>query len=165
MFGNGIQILLVGCSMMVIGYLLWRSSHKLKRVVQRDPLKEIAKDLQSRKRSSAIQEMEIRLYEYGREVEGRVATTMTLLDHLVLNAEQEIEKLESLMGVEQSQSNSPISLSLISKAGHSELSLEQKVRIPKLQRAGLSCEEIARCLAVSVLVIEEFLGGQDDVAA
>ncbi len=126
------SLALVGIILLTGGWMLWRSAWLRQRVARQDPLRELRQERAAREQrpESLIQDMEIRLFDYGREVEGRVETTLGVLDQLILDAEQEIQRLETLLQASQQQ---------VAEA-------EWHAKIERLLTAGLTDAEIVQCL-------------------
>jgi len=130
-----------------------------RRITKQDALRDMNRELESRSNApeSLINEMEVRLFDYGREVEGRIETTLSVLDRLILDADQEIGRLEELLEVsrdDQTKQQRAIPLRT--------LDVEQSRRIPELIAAGLSDEEIARCLTCDVQAVANYRTQFDD---
>lgn len=94
-----IQIILIGLSFMVAAFLLRRNVTLSRKSRRRDVLDEVREDFRQREQTTVahLHQMETHLHDYGREVEGRIQTTLTVLDQLVLEADQEIARLETLL--------------------------------------------------------------------
>ena len=73
---SGPQLILLGLAILVIGFLLWRSFTLGKKSRERDPAAEVRAEMRAAEWSaeSEVRKLEIRLHNYGREVEGRVQT-------------------------------------------------------------------------------------------
>lgn len=85
--------------MVSVGWLLLRTFRLRARSMRREPLQESQLEIAQRLNSpiGRIHQMETRLYDYGREVEGRVETTLAVLDRLIIDAQQESVRLEALL--------------------------------------------------------------------
>lgn len=161
-----IALALIGGMMFLVGYFLWRSSAMRSRIAKQDPLRDMHREIEARSNSpeSLIHDMEVRLFDYGREVEGRIETTLSVLDRLIVDADQEIGRLEDLLDVAQSNpEKNQRSLSM------QKLDANQIERIPDLIVAGLTDAEIARCLDCDQLAVSkyrnQFEGDQQSDAA
>ncbi|TWT64090.1 hypothetical protein [Rubinisphaera italica] len=143
------------------GMLMWRGSASRNRIARRDPLRENEREQQKKSKSpeGLLHEMEVRLFDYGREVEGRVETTLNVLDRLIIDAESEIDRLEDLLNLSRADRVPE------NKAG--SLDENSLARITELRQAGLADEEIARCLQCDVSLVRNYLddGNQDRRAA
>lgn len=156
---NSLQIILIGGSFLIAGFTLLRTFKLRQKSLKRNPVKEIAKEIDIRQKADQITQMEVKLFDYGREVEGRVNTTMVLLDTLINNAEQEIDRLESLLEKKQLKESRKTN-EVNSKVD--QVAPEELNRIPELRDAGLSNEEIARCLQLSVFEVVSALDTFED---
>ncbi len=89
----------LGCLILSVGFLMLRTHALRSRSLQRNPLKESQQEIVQRMNSPVgkIHQLEARLHDYGREVEGRVETTMLVLDQLILDAQKESDRLEHLL--------------------------------------------------------------------
>lgn len=94
-----VQIILIGLSFLVAAFLLRRNVTLSGKSRRRDVVEEVREDFRQREQTTVahIHQMETHLHDYGREVEGRIHTTLTVLDQLVLEADQEIARLETLL--------------------------------------------------------------------
>ena len=95
---SGGQMILGGLLMLVVAFVLRRSFSQSKVSRTRDPLREARQEIHQAESSyaGAINKMELRLHEYAREVEARIDTKITVLDRLIIEAEQKIQRLEEL---------------------------------------------------------------------
>ncbi len=152
-FQPEIALALIGGMMFLVGFVLWRSSSMRHRIAKQDPLRDMNREIEARSNSpeSLIHDMEVRLFDYGREVEGRIETTLSVLDRLIIDADQEISRLEELLDVTQSNpEEKQRSLSM------QKLNANQIERIPDLIAAGLTDAEIARCLNCDQLAVLKY---------
>jgi hypothetical protein len=78
-----------------------------------------------------VRQLEVRAYDYSREVEARIDNRLTVLDQLIVDADREIESLQRLLN---------------QSAVNRELNAAEQQRCFQLQDAGCSIDEIARCL-------------------
>ncbi len=131
---------LTGPNLIFLGLMVWSalmlrsSAVRSRRSRNRDVSKELQSELQKKQRSaeSQIQQMEVRLHDYDRDVAARVETTMTMLDQLIAEADREIVRLETLLE-ERTGKTSP-------------LPPEQRRMVVHLAGAGYSIDEIARLI-------------------
>ena len=153
MYQPEIVLILVGGMMCLIGFMLWRSSVMRYRISKQEPLQDMQQELELKEHSpeSLIHNMETRLFDYGREVEGRVETTLSVLDRLILDADQEIGRLEELLDVARGKTEKSSRAIAIKK-----LTTAQAERIPELLLAGLTEVEIARCLDCSLQAVIDY---------
>jgi hypothetical protein len=75
--------------------------------------------------------LEVRLHDYDRDVAARMETTMAMLDQLIAEGDEEIERLEALIETRQ-------------HAKPSSLSFRERRMVAHLARAGYSIDELAR---------------------
>jgi len=47
--------------------------------------------------AAAVEKLEVRLFDFAREVEGRIQTRITVLDRLIVDADREILRLQDLL--------------------------------------------------------------------
>jgi hypothetical protein len=47
--------------------------------------------------TALVEQLEVRLYDFAREVEGRMQTKIAVLDRLIINADREIIRLEQVL--------------------------------------------------------------------
>jgi len=96
---GGLETVMLGIGILFVAFLLRRSSVLSRRSRQRDPAAEVRREFLEAERSGAsrIELLEIRLHDFGREVEARMDTRITILDQLTLKAEDEIERLQALL--------------------------------------------------------------------
>ena len=148
-----VVLALIGGMTFVIGFVLLRSSSMRHRIAKQDPLKQMHQEIEARASTpeSLIHDMEIRLFDYGREVEGRIETTLSVLDRLIIDADQEIGRLETILNTIKKDSSEQLddkaSTPLSSNVQITlELTSEQVNRMPDLIAAGLSNGEISSCL-------------------
>ncbi len=153
---NGMEsaFIMLGAVLLCSGLLLWKTNAARNRIARQDPIRDLAREREQKSQSpeALIHDMEVRLFDYGREVEGRVETTLTLLDRLIMDAESEVTRLEDLLSVSRASSTSePVN----------------QERLQQLIAAGLTDEEISRCLRCDVEIVQaaRFDNGTDREAA
>jgi hypothetical protein len=143
---SGPQLIVLGLMILVIGYLLRRTFVRSKRSRERDPAQEVRQARRAAERSaeSGIRHLEVRLYDYGREVEGRVETTLTLLDRLILEAQQETDRLQQLLHSAGQADES--SARVVRGTVDAPLDAEERGMVQNLKQAGYTLPQIARFL-------------------
>lgn len=96
---DGLQMILLGLALIVMGFVFRRSVRNSQRVRSRNPLKEARDRIAKTEQSSASLErkVEVRLYDLGREIEARIQTRTTVLDQLLQEAEHKIELMQELL--------------------------------------------------------------------
>ncbi|MCG6157911.1 hypothetical protein [Rubinisphaera margarita] len=140
---NGMEstFIIFGIILLSSGLLLWKTNAARNRIARQDPIRDLARERDQKAQSpeAYIHDMEVRLFDYGREVEGRVETTLTLLDRLIMDAESEVTRLEDLLSVSRVSSTSePVN----------------QERLRQLIAAGLTDEEISRCLRCNIETVQ-----------
>jgi len=98
-FFTGGQFIGVGILLVIISVLLRRSITRSKSRQPRDVVREVHDDFRKAEStySGRLNQMEVRLHDFTREVEGRIQTRLALLDRLILDADREIDRLENLL--------------------------------------------------------------------
>ena len=134
-----LQLILLGLAVLVIAFVLYRGIALSQRSGRRDFAAEARAELNRTERAAAsgIEKLEVRLHDYGREIEGRVATTRTMLDRLILDAEQEARRLSELL-----KQSRPIAQSETLR----KLTSDEHEMLRELQRAGYGIDRLARLL-------------------
>lgn len=96
---SGGQFIVLGVVLVVVAVMLRRGAVRGKQVRNRDPLREVHEDFRKAEASYSAQlgQMEIRLHDFAREVEGRIQTRLALLDRLIVDADREIIRLQELL--------------------------------------------------------------------
>lgn len=96
---SGLHLILLGLALVVTAWALRRSWTRSSVSSRRDVLSEVRNEMrETERRASKLHQIELRLHEYSRQVEGRVRTTLETLDQLVAEAEWEIDRLQNLLG-------------------------------------------------------------------
>jgi hypothetical protein len=57
--------------------------------------------------TAIVEQLEVRLYDFAREVEGRMQTKIAVLDRLIINADREIIRLEQVLAESRRLGNAP----------------------------------------------------------
>lgn len=190
---SGTQLVLFGLSILVAAFVLRRSVTLSKRAKSRDVAAEVGAEMRQVEKSSSalIRNLEVRLHDYGREIEGRMQSRIAKLDKLVVEADREIDRLRQLLA-EQPQTSQPspqpsqpvamkpgpdiVGLSPAASAnavaaaepnGHNAtvagpLNFEQRSMVTHLADAGFAMAEIAHLLERPVAQIDAIV---DDAKA
>jgi hypothetical protein len=108
-FFNGSELILPGAILVVAAWFLRRRARR-KTICPRDPLREVQAEFRRKESSPAgqLNQLEVRLYDFAREVEGRIQTRISLLNQLVLDADREIDRLQQLIARAENGSSSSI---------------------------------------------------------
>jgi len=107
---SSLQLILLGLSLLTVGFVLWRGFARGRRSRGRDLTAEVRKEMLDSEQtvSGRMEKLEVRLHDYHREVEGRIETRVALLNQLLIDADREIERLRELIA-ESSRTKSPLS--------------------------------------------------------
>lgn len=127
-----------------LGLTLLGGSARYRRVRGRDPLAEHQRDQAEYANSAqgALSKLELRIFDYGREIEARIDNQMRILDQLIQEADREIVRLEALLA--ESRSN---------WVADRELTRQEQQRCFALREAGFTVDEIAACLNTSLVAV------------
>jgi hypothetical protein len=117
---------------------------------------------QGRAGTAEIQRLESRLYDFDREVEGRVATTLAMLDRLIEEAESEIARLED--AVERSRRMPVVAARVPDVVIQRPLSSRERRMIAHLSAAGYTAGEIAQLTGRPAGDVSATLGGTREAA-
>jgi len=95
---SGFQLVLLGLSLLIVGIVLWRGFARGRRSRGRDVTAEVRREMLDAEQtvSGRMDKLEVRLHDYGREVEGRIETRIALLNQLLIEADRKIERLQEL---------------------------------------------------------------------
>jgi len=107
---SSFQLILLGLSLLTVGFVLWRGFARGRRSRGRDLPAEIRREMLDSEQtvSGRIEKLEVRLHDYHREVEGRIETRVALLNQLLIDADNEIQRLRELIA-QSSRTTSPVS--------------------------------------------------------
>ena len=127
------QWILLAFAAVAMGYSLIQGARSRRNLAARDSLTDARSDVQAMESSvlGVVQQLEVRAYDYSREVEARIDNRLAVLDQLIVDADREIDRLQQL---------------LHQSAVDRELTLAEQQRCFTLQEAGCSRDEIARVL-------------------
>ena len=101
--------------------------------------------------SERLNELEVRLHDYDREITGRVETTLALLDRLIEEADHEIVRLETLL--EQTLPSN--------RSGVNSTPRDREV-VRQLRTAGYGVQEIAELTGLSIVEVARLFDDRDD---
>ncbi|MEX0704208.1 MAG: hypothetical protein WD069_19065 [Planctomycetales bacterium] len=159
----------LGILFLVTAWLLGRGWRRGRDSARRDLPTEVRSELRARETSEAahVRKMEIRLHDYGREIEARAQTRLAALDRLVREADREIVRLTRLLELRRGdappaaaprsapgrEASGPDILALPSAAARDRaaepeaLTAAERQMLLHLEEAGYSPAELARLLA------------------
>ncbi|WP_166830820.1 hypothetical protein [Thalassoroseus pseudoceratinae] len=101
--------------------------------------------------SERLDELEVRLHDFDREITGRVETTLALLDRLIEEADHEIVRLETLL-----------EKTLPSNRSGVESTPRDREVVRQLRTAGYGVQEIAELTGLSIVEVARLFDGRDD---
>ena len=94
---------------------------------------------------SQVQKMEVRLYDFGREVEGRIQRNLATLDQLIAESDREIVRLQDELETWRRRgSTAGPRQALPAGTGQEPLNAEQRQMIRLLTDAGYTVDEVAQ---------------------
>lgn len=102
---------------------------------------------------SLVDSLEIRLYDYSRDVEARIQNRIEVLDLLVQEADRELLRLQRLL----EEARRPEESASIPMSAADARSSEFSQRVFALHEAGFSPQEIAGCLGAPVADVDHVL--------
>eukprot|EP00913_Durusdinium_trenchii_P035300 g33030.t1 len=94
---SGLESVVLGMAILFVAFLLRRNAVRGRKSQNRDIVGEVREEFlqQEKQGASKLEKLELRLYDYSREVEARIETRIALLDQLVVAADAETTRLES----------------------------------------------------------------------
>lgn len=142
------QAILLAVAAASLGYSLYQGSRYRRKLQTRDSLTDALQEVTEVESSARgiVQQLEVRAYEYNREVEARIDNRLAVLDQLILDADREIERLQAMLA--ESRQSAPIDRPLTF--------LEQQ-RCFTLHESGFTVDEIARCLNTTTAGVQQAL--------
>jgi hypothetical protein len=92
-------IIAIGLSVVALVFILRRTVMRTGRASRRLPISQTPAEIEAAEESAAalVEHLEVRLYDFAREVEGRMHTKIAVLDRLIVNADREIIRLEQVL--------------------------------------------------------------------
>ena len=103
------SVIALGLSLLALVFILRRTVLRPRFAERRRPFTEITERDDSLELSGAavVEKLEVRLYDFAREVEGRMQTKIAVLDRLIVDADREIIRLEQVLA-ESRRTGKPI---------------------------------------------------------
>src|SRR6476620_10035390 len=98
-FSTSQSLIVFGLAVVVFVYLMRRTFLRVGSSVDRRRAKPPDEDPETAQMSieAVAEKLEVRLFEFAREVEGRIQTRSTILDRLIVEADREILCLQDLL--------------------------------------------------------------------
>lgn len=92
-------IIALGLSVVALVFILRRTVMRPGRAIRRYPVSQTSAEIEAAENSATalVEQLEVRLYDFAREVEGRMHTKIAVLDRLIINADREIIRLEQVL--------------------------------------------------------------------
>ena len=103
-------IIAIGLAVAVLVFILRRSVLRTG-VVGRRPASPTPAEIDAAENTATalVEQLEVRLYDFAREVEGRMQTKIAVLDRLIINADREIIRLEQILAESRRLGSAPVS--------------------------------------------------------
>lgn len=98
-FTDNQTIIAIGLSVVALVFILRRTVMRTGSASRRQPASQTPAEIEAAENcaTALVEQLEVRLYDFAREVEGRVTTKIALLDRLIINADREIIRLEQVL--------------------------------------------------------------------
>jgi hypothetical protein len=92
-------IIAIGLSVVALVFILRRLVLRTGPRNRRLPVSQTPAEIEAAENSATalVEQLEVRLYDFAREVEGRMTTKIAVLDRLIINADREIIRLEQVL--------------------------------------------------------------------
>ena len=136
---ENLHFVFLGAGMLCVAFVMRRTSLRVKGRLPRKRADAVNESLvASAQANSHLRNLELRLYDFGREVEGRMETRLAVLDELISEADREIGELRGALSDEpdDAAANHP----------RSSLTREQAHMADCLYGAGFQVLEIASAM-------------------
>lgn len=162
---NDTNVILTGGLLLAIAWTLRKNFRAQHMSRNRDPLEEARSELThlEQDQMNRLNQLEIKLYDYGREVEARSEDRLRVLDELLQEADQEINRLRTQLALAQQNStpgsseSAPDILVYEQERKRLSASAEQKRMMVYLSQAGFSAQEISNCFQCPLQEVEKVL--------
>jgi hypothetical protein len=143
-----LHIVLAAAAAIGVGLALAGGSARARRIRLRDPLNEVRREVAAAQQTpqGLVQEMELRLYDFGRSAEARIENHLAVLDRLIVEADREIARLEAILAESRHGLNAD-----------RPLSRSEQQRCFAMWEAGFTVEEIAACLTTTATQVQAAL--------
>lgn len=163
------NLIITGGLILAVAWILRKNFRTQHRVRNRDPLNEARQELSKIEQSqlNRLNQLEVKLYEYGREVESRSDDRLHVLDELLREADREINRLRQQLALvaQQNSSEAPVKpgpdILIHENSGTISVTSEQRSMIIYLNQAGFSTQEISNCFHHSLTDIEAIIADEN----
>ncbi|WP_417380580.1 hypothetical protein [Gimesia sp.] len=158
------NMILTGVLLLAVAWALRKNFRYQRQVRNRNPLNEAQQELSSREQSqfNRLNQLEIKLYEYGREIESRSDARLRVLDELLREADQEINRLRQQLALTQQKQSEPgekagPDILVYEKSQPLSATAEKRLMMVYLSQAGFSAQEIGNCFQCTREEVEQVL--------
>lgn len=163
------NLILTGVLILAVAWALrknFRAQHNLR---NRDPLKEARTAISDREQDqlNRLNQQEIKLYDYGREVEARSDDRLRVLDELLQDADREINRLRNQLALAQQNTKldpnatGPDIVMYEQERKRLSADAEKRKMMVYLSQAGFSAQEISNCFECSLQEVERILAEEN----
>ncbi|WP_298868090.1 hypothetical protein [uncultured Gimesia sp.] len=162
------NLILTGGMILVVAWALRKTFRNQRRVRDRNPLHEAQHELTQIEQSqfNRLNQLEIKLYEYGREVEARTDNRLRVLDELLQEADREINRLRQQLALtqqnpEDSARKSSPDILMYEDSRSFTVTAEQRSMVVYLSQAGFSAQEISNCFTLDLPEVQAILAEEN----
>jgi len=156
--------ILTGVLLITVAWMLRKNFRYQHQVRNRNPLAEAQHELSSLEQSqfNRLNQLEIKLYEYGREVESRSDDRLRVLDELLREADREINRLRQQLALTQQKQSKAgqeagPDILMYEKSQPLSATAEKRLMMVYLSQAGFSAQEISNCFQCQREEVERVL--------
>lgn len=162
------QSILLGLALLTVAVTMRRTALSRRGQVSRPPARTAAAEMSNEHAGlSAVRELELRLYEYGREIEARLQTRIAVLERLICDADREAGRLQAALkevgGRRAAVARVEVAAPTGIAPGRSYSPVELRM-IRHLLEAGFSHSEIAHLLGCAAADLNTAAGFMDRTA-
>jgi len=152
---NGLSNILLGLSLLATVFIWRRMTARVRRNArQTDPKQTAQRAAQATTEvvNEQMQQMEMRLHNFSREVDGTAATRLAVLEQLIRDADDRIGQLDDMM---QQCEQSLNSLKLKDQSTERSLTRQERQMVLHLLQAGYRAGEVAHLTGSSLAEVEK----------
>jgi len=162
------NLIVTGGLILAVAWALRKSFRNQRRIRDRNPLNEAQQEMTRLEQNqfNRLNQLEIKLYEYGREVEARSDDRLHLLDELLQEADREINRLRQQLALtQQNPDDVPLKsgpdILVYEGSRDTSVTAEQRSMIVYLSQAGFSAQEISNCFTCDLPEVEAILAAEN----
>ncbi|WP_339729817.1 hypothetical protein [uncultured Gimesia sp.] len=169
---NNSYVIVTGVLILLVAWSLRRSFREQARISKRNPLEEAQKEIATREQSqlNRLDQLEVKLYEYGREVDARSDDRLQVLDELLRDADREINRLRQQLALAQQNAGEVASsteepgpdIFVYENPRKFTKAAERRFMIVYLSQAGFSSQEISNCFQCDQSEIETIIAEENE---